>query len=160
MMHPNEALIGRFYNAFGSSDYRTMQACYHPEATFRDPVFQTLSAAEAKAMWQMLLTAARDLKIAHRDVKANDNDGSARWEAWYTFSKTGRKVHNVINASFTFRDGKIWHHDDQFDLWRWSRQALGVSGVLLGWSPLVVNKVRGTARRGLERFMRENISAR
>jgi ketosteroid isomerase-like protein len=160
MRHPNEELIERFYDAFCTGDFRTMQDCYHDEATFRDPVFQALSSPEVKAMWEMLLKAARDLKINYSYVKANDHEGSAHWEAWYTFSKTGRKVHNVINASFTFRDGKIWRHEDQFDLWRWSRQALGMSGVLLGWSPLVVNKVRGTARRGLEKFMRENTTAR
>jgi ketosteroid isomerase-like protein len=160
MKHPNEQLIERFYHAFSSADYRTMQECYHPEATFHDPVFQELGERELKAMWQMLLTSARDLKISYHDVKANDSDGSAHWEAWYTFSRTGRKVHNIIEASMQFRDGKIWHHEDQFDLWRWSRQALGVSGVLLGWSPLVVNKVRATAGRGLEKFMRENTTAR
>src|SRR5690349_328539 len=129
MSHPNEKLIESFYEAFRSGDYRSMQNCYHPEATFRDPVFTSLNSAEVKAMWQMLLTAARDLKISYSNVKATDDSGSAHWEAWYTFSRTGRKVHNVIDATMQFRDGKIWHHNDHFDFWRWSRQALGGSGI-------------------------------
>ena len=37
--------------------------------------------------------------------------------------------------------------------WRWSRQALGMAGVLLGWTPWLHGKVRRDAARALERFM-------
>ena len=158
-MHANQELIGKFYKAFQAGDFRAMQECYHPQATFSDPVFQQLTSAEAKAMWRMLVTAAKDLKVSYHDATADVSKGSVRWEAWYTFTRTGRKVHNVITASFEFREGRIFRHDDSFDLWRWSRQALGMSGVLLGWSAVVRNKVRSTARRGLEKFMRENPAA-
>jgi ketosteroid isomerase-like protein len=156
MNDPNFQLIERFYTAFQKGDFVTMQECYHPKATFRDPVFVELSAAEVKAMWQMLLTSARDLTVAFRNVTANANDGSVHWEAWYTFSRTGRRVHNKIDAQMQFRDGKIVRHVDTFSFWRWSQQALGASGYLLGWTPIVKDKVRGTARRSLEKFMAAN----
>lgn len=38
------------------------------------------------------------------------------------------------------------------DMWRWSRMALGAPGWLLGWSPMLVNRVRGQAARGLQSF--------
>ena len=41
---------------------------------------------------------------------------------------------------------------DSFDLWRWSRQALGTKGLLLGWTPLVRNAVRAQALKGLRAF--------
>src|SRR5437868_888017 len=81
----------------------------------------------------------------HSKVVADDSAGSAHWEARYTFSTTGRFVHNIIDAKFTFRDGKIASHTDSFDFWRWSRQALGGAGLVLGWSPMLRNKVRATA---------------
>jgi ketosteroid isomerase-like protein len=152
-MHQHEALITTFYSAFQRRDYAAMQACYHGDAEFSDPVFQNLNSKEVKAMWQMLVTSAKDLKISFSNVKADDQTGSCRWEAWYTFSRTGRLVHNIIEARFQFKDGKIIQHHDSFDLWRWSRQALGTSGLLLGWSPLVKNKVRSTASRSLTKFM-------
>lgn len=152
-MHPHEALITTFYSAFQRGDYAAMQVCYHGNAEFSDPVFQHLNSKEVKAMWQMLLTSAKDLKVEFKNVKADDTKGSCHWEAWYTFSRTGRLVHNIIEARFQFKDGKIIQHRDSFDMWRWSRQALGTSGLLLGWSPLVKNKVRSTAGRSLEKFM-------
>jgi hypothetical protein len=152
-MHPNAALIQQFYTAFEAKNYRTMQDAYHPEAVFSDPVFLQLSSKEVKAMWQMLITSAKDMKIACSDITADENTGKCVWQAWYTFTATGRKVHNIIHASFEFKAGKIVRHTDRFDLWRWSRMALGTSGLLLGWSPLVRNKVRKTARRRLEKFM-------
>ena len=59
---------------------------------------------------------------------------------------------NDIQARFVFRDGKICEHHDTFDLWRWSRQALGTTGLLLGWTPLVQGKVRQQALKGLRAF--------
>lgn len=152
-MNYNEELIRNFYTAFQRKDYRSMQDCYHPEAEFSDSVFRNLSSAEVKGMWQMLLTGAADLIITFNHVSAKNNSGTCHWEAWYTFTVTGRKVHNIIDASFEFRDGKIYRHVDRFNFWRWSRMALGTSGLLLGWTPMVRNKVRATARKRLEKFL-------
>ncbi|MBL7856172.1 MAG: nuclear transport factor 2 family protein [Cyclobacteriaceae bacterium] len=152
-MHTHEELIRKFYTAFQQLDYRGMQSCYHDEVTFSDPVFQSLKGNEARAMWQMLIIASTDLIIQFDSVEANNENGQCHWEAFYTFSRTGRKVHNRIEASFKFKDGKIIEHIDQFDLWRWSRMALGISGVLLGWTPIVRNKIRKMARYNLDKFI-------
>ncbi|MFZ5973087.1 MAG: nuclear transport factor 2 family protein [Bacteroidota bacterium] len=154
-MHPNEQLIHTFYSAFQKGDFATMQQCYHNEATFSDPVFQNLSSKEVRAMWQMLISASKDLRVEFDQVRATDGRGTAHWDAYYTFSKTGNKVVNRIDASFEFKDGKILKHTDVFDFWKWSRQALGTTGLLLGWSPLVKNKVRGMATKSLRKFMKD-----
>lgn len=151
-METHEAMIRRFYTAFQQKDFRTMQSCYHSGATFTDPVFQNLSCEEVKAMWQMLLTSAKDLRISFDNVQANGDHGSCRWEAWYSFSRTGRPVHNIIDATMEFKDGLIYRHTDRFNFWRWSRQALGGTGLFLGWSPVVSNKVRAMARKNLDKF--------
>ena len=151
-MNPNEALIRRFYEAFAVRDAEGMAACYHPEVVFSDEVFVDLRGPRAAAMWQMLCERGKDLVVTFSDVEAGDQTGSARWEAVYTFTATGRKVHNRIAARFRFQDGKISEHRDRFDFWAWSRQALGPVGWLLGWSPIVKNKVRRTAGGQLERW--------
>src|SRR5579859_558774 len=86
-------------------------------------------------------------------ARDDDASGRAHWEAWYTFSSTGRKVHNVIDAEFQFQAGRIAAHRDRFNFWAWSSQALGPSGLLLGWTPVVHNRVRATARGRLDRFI-------
>jgi hypothetical protein len=151
-MHPNEQLIETFYKAFAAHDYAAMQACYQPTAEFSDAVF-TLKGKEVGAMWHMLSEGGTDMQATHRDVQADDASGHAHWEARYTFSSTGRKVHNVIEAEFQIQAGRIVVHHDHFSFWRWSSQALGSTGLLLGWTPLVRNKVRATARARLDRFI-------
>ncbi len=131
-----------------------MQSLYHSQASFSDPVFQGLKGKEIQVMWEMLITASKDLKVSFSDIKADGRRGTCRWEAWYTFSRTGRRVHNIINAAFEFQDGKIVDHQDTFDFWRWSRQALGIPGILLGWTPFILEKVRKTARQALKKFTR------
>jgi ketosteroid isomerase-like protein len=151
-MDEHKRVIEAFYTAFQQKDYGVMNACYHPDIHFRDPVFMDLHGNEARAMWHMLCERGKDLVIEFRNVQAGEKGGSVHWEARYTFS-TGRQVHNVIDATFEFQDGKIIRHEDVFDLWRWSRQALGPLGMGLGWSPVVKNRVRKTARKGLDAFI-------
>lgn len=107
-------------------------------------------------MWHMLCEGGKDLAVTFSDVEADEATGRAHWEARYTFSTTGRKVHNIIDAWFRFKDGLIIEHRDHFDFWRWSRMALGPTGLLLGWTPLVQNRVRRTARGRLEKFIQQH----
>ena len=151
-MNVNEQLIHTFYSAFQKRDAAGMLACYDPQVQFSDPVFTDLKGARAGAMWTMLCERGKDLKIEFRDVRADDRAGSAHWDAWYTFTGTGRKVHNSIDASFEFSGGRIVRHTDRFDLHRWSRQALGLPGLLLGWTPLLQNKVRAMAAKNLDDY--------
>lgn len=152
-MSDNRQVIERFYEAFARRDAEGMNACYHPEVSFSDPVFSGLKGDEARAMWTMLCERGKDLVVTHRDVRAEGERGWAHWEATYTFSATGRKVLNVIDAEFRFADGLILEHHDSFDLYAWTRMALGLPGLLLGWSPIVQNKVRRTAAESLRRYM-------
>jgi len=154
-MHQHAELIRAFYAAFQRRDHAAMAACYAPHATFRDPVFPDLAGWRVGAMWRMLCERATDLRVDASSVVADEDRGSAHWEATYTFSGTGRLVHNVIEASFTFEGGRIVRHADAFDLYAWARQALGLKGVLLGWSPPVQRAIRSQAARGLEAFIRK-----
>ena len=156
--HPNARLLRSFYDAFARRDARAMAACYAPGATFADPVFQ-LRGAEIGAMWTMLCQRGADLRVEARDVAADDRAGSAHWDAWYTFSATGRPVHNEVEATFTFEDGKIASHRDVFDLWRWSRMALGGKGAWLGWTPLLRKAIRSQARKSLDAWMARSVAS-
>lgn len=152
-MHPHMELIEHFYRSFQRLDAAAMNACYHPKIVFSDPVFLTLRGDEARAMWEMLCRNAREFELRFSEVQADEKRGSAHWEADYTFSKTGRRVYNRIEASFQFHDGLIVEHHDSFSLWRWASQALGLQGALLGWLPPVQAAIRAEARKNLERYI-------
>ena len=152
MSDANRDLITRFYQAFQRLDGEAMVACYSDDIVFSDPVFGTLRGRDAGDMWRMLTTRAKDFSLAFDQVRADERSAGAHWVATYLFSQTGRTVVNDIQARFVIRDGLICQHDDHFDLWRWSRQALGFKGLLLGWTPLVRNAVRAQALKGLKAF--------
>jgi ketosteroid isomerase-like protein len=155
-MHPNETLIQTFYQSFQKRDHQGMAACYHPDVHFYDEVFQDLNGWEAKAMWQMLCTNGKDLEIVFTDVLADDNVGHAHWDARYTFSATGRKIFNQIDAKFTFKDGKIIDHRDAFDLKKWLGMALGPLGSILGGTKFLQNNFRGKAKKTFHAFIEKN----
>ncbi len=138
----NAELINKFYTSFVNGNAEEMVNCYHTEIIFTDPAFGTLKGEDAKNMWRMLIERSKgDIKVTFNNVKANDKTGSAYWEAHYTFTQTGRPVINKISAQFEFKDGKIIKHTDTFDLWKWSKQALGFKGYLLGWSSFMQKQI-------------------
>jgi ketosteroid isomerase-like protein len=151
-MHANAALLEKFYSAFQRLDAETMASCYASDIQFSDPVFPNLQGNEAADMWRMLTSKAQDFSLVFDGISADDKNGQAHWIATYTFSQTGRVVVNDIHARFIFRNGKIIRHQDHFDLWKWSRQALGNKGWLLGWTPMVKNAIRNKAAKGLYLF--------
>ena len=142
----------RFYDAFMVRDHYTMGLLYANHATFRDPVFPRLTAQGARLMWQMLLSEAEDLEV-NADIL---EDGPARarvnWTARYTFTPTKRVVVNRVRTEMTIAAGKIVQQVDEFNFWRWSGQALGWKGWLLGATPVVRDKVQRQAAKSLTEF--------
>ena len=131
-----------------------MADCYHQDAVFSDEAFE-LRGKEVAAMWHMLCERGTDLTMTF-SVQETLGKVTAHWEPRYSFSQTGRSVHNIIDAQFEFKDGKIIRHMDQFSFWSWSRQSLGLPGLLLGWSGFLRNKVRTMADKNLKKFMAQH----
>ena len=154
-MHPNAQLITDFYTAFARQDPGPMRAAYTGDAHFTDGAFPDLHGKSVGDMWTMLCQQAKDFRLEFRDVKADDRSGSAHWEAWYRFGGK-RPVHNVIEAAFTFENGRIKRHVDTFDFYRWSKQALGPAGLLLGWTPFLQKAVQGRANASLVAWQKRN----
>ena len=152
----DKELIEKFYSAFQNKDSETMGSCYHPDVVFTDPAFGTLKGDRAKAMWKMLCISGKDLKVEFSDVSAEENNGSAHWEADYTFSRTGKKVHNIIDATFVFKDGLIITHTDDFNLKKWAGQALGFKGKILGGTAFFKKKLQAQTNSMLDRFIKES----
>lgn len=150
----NKALIKHFYESFARHDVEAMVSCYHENVEFSDPAFPSLKGEDARNMWRMLISRGKaTLKISFENVEADEQKGSADWTAEYEFSQTGRNVINKIHAEFEFLDGKIIKHIDDFDFWKWSSQAIGLPGSLLGWSSFLKDKVRQKAAAGLAEFI-------
>lgn len=149
----NAATIKRFYDAFDRCDGETMAACYAPGAHFEDPAFPDLNGDEPGLMWTMLTSRADDLKVELASYDADETTGRANWIPTYTFAKTGNHVVNDIEAKFRFNEqGLITEHIDHFDFHKWSRQALGLPGLLFGWTPFLQKAVQKQAGAQLEQF--------
>lgn len=151
----DKQLISKFYEAFHNRDYQTMQNCYHDDLIFYDPVFKQLNSCEAKAMWKMLCERGKDLVISYSNVQEKNSVITCNWEAVYTFSKTGRRVHNKILATFSLKDGKIHTHKDHFNFWKWATMALGFSGFILGWTQFFQDKVSASALKTLKQYTKK-----
>jgi ketosteroid isomerase-like protein len=159
-MQTNADTISRFYSAFQKLDHRAMKSCYSDDIVFNDPVFGLLRGDEARYMWEMLCTNAKDFSLTYSDIQLLDEEyATCKWTAKYTFSKTGRPVVNNIKAFMKLKDGKIIEHSDAFRLSTWASQALGWKGVMFGWMGWMKRKIQKNARQNLVRFIEKKQEA-
>ena len=153
-MNTHTQLIEKFYTAFQKLDAAGMNSCYSDDIVFFDPVFGLLKGEEANCMWEMLCKNAKDFTLTYGNIVTLDEEYSTcDWVATYTFSKTGNKVVNKIKANMRFADGKIIEHSDAFSLHKWSKQAFGILGVLIGWNSFFQNKIKRQAKQNLLKYM-------
>ncbi|MCB0463400.1 MAG: nuclear transport factor 2 family protein [Flavobacteriaceae bacterium] len=144
-------LITKFYSAFQQLDANKMTSLYHKDIVFEDPAFGVLEGERARAMWQMLCESQKDKNFKVEATNITEN--SAHWEAFYTFSKTGRNVHNKIDATFEFKDSLIIKHMDDFNLHNWAKQAIGFKGWLLGGTNFFKNKLQSQTNYLLDKYI-------
>ncbi|TAH07551.1 MAG: nuclear transport factor 2 family protein [Sphingobacteriia bacterium] len=154
-MMTSSQIAQAFYQAFQKKDFKIMQGLYADNATFSDPAFPNLNAQEVRAMWEMLLTASKDLHLEYQILEETAQQVKTQWIATYTFSKTGRKVINKIVATMDIENGLIVSHTDDFSFYKWASQALGPVGLLLGWTGFLRKKLQTTARQNLANFMQK-----
>ena len=150
----NRDLIAKFYDSFTNGDADGMAACYSDDVLFEDPAFGELTGDRARGMWKMLLSRG-DTKpeIQYYDIDVDGDSGSVKWVAKYAYGPQKRAVVNEIAASFRFADGKIVDHRDHFDLWKWTRQAMGISGMLLGWTDFMKSKIQAKTNSMLTAYL-------
>ncbi|NRR90792.1 nuclear transport factor 2 family protein [Winogradskyella undariae] len=148
-------ILETFYTALNNCDGPTMASCYHDDVVFKDPTFGILEGERAKAMWLMLCGSQNgdNFSVEFSKIETTENNGSAHWEAKYVFSKTGRKVHNKVDASFEFKDGLIIKHTDEFNLHKWAKQAMGIKGLLFGGMKFFKNKVQVQTNSALDAYI-------
>jgi ketosteroid isomerase-like protein len=130
-MHATTILLNQLFDALNQHDHRSMADCYHPEATFTDIAFDLRGKRQIHAMWHMICQG--DIRAKFELLHSDDQKGQVSLVDDYTFSSTGRKVHNVIDSNFSFRDGRIIEHRDFCDPHAWAEMALGgASGFFAG----------------------------
>lgn len=147
----------KFYSSFAGRDFQSMGEFYNDgdEAVFTDPIFQGLSGAETKAMWQMLLQSNTDLRLKFQIESAVEDQVVVAWVAEYTLGLTGRAIHNEATSTLNFVDGKIVRQQDEYDLCKWAKMGFGTAkGMLICNFPN--QTIRPEARKNLNEFIAKN----
>ena len=150
----------KLYHSFSIGDPIGMKDCYHNNSMFQDPVFGVLKGDRVGYMWEMLLSKKEaELKIIYNIIEVDDRHARVHWIATYYYGPRKRKVINNVTANFEFSEGKISRHIDDFNLWTWSKQALGISGYLLGWSSYMKEQIQNKTREFLNSFIEKRTAS-
>lgn len=127
--------VYHLYECLQERNVEGMLSCYHPKVKFSDPVFGDLEGERVFYMWRMLMSRIDpDSKIEITSVYALNSRATCKWTADYVFGKSKRKIHNEIKSDFKFKDNRIIEQTDFFNLWKWTKQAIGLGGHLFGWT--------------------------
>ncbi|MFN4006963.1 MAG: nuclear transport factor 2 family protein [Chitinophagaceae bacterium] len=153
---PAITVATQFFEAFAQLNAQAMCQRYQTMAVFNDPVFGLLHYNELTAMWRMLCSNATNFSLQYEPpVAVDDEYVTVNWVATYTFSATGNTVVNKVKSFIRIQNGYITEQSDAFKLSRWAAQALGVKGLLFGWSGFVQKRIRKNAHKALQRFMQQ-----
>ena len=153
-MNSNKELINNFYASFQQLDFQGMASCYDENIVFFDPVFGLLSSTEVNSMWEMICTTAVDFSLTYGNIlELDDAYCTCDWVSSATFLGTNRRVVNKVRANMRFSEGKIIEHSDAFSVHQWSKQAMGLSGELLGWTSFFQRGIKNRAKKNLIKFL-------
>lgn len=125
---------------------------YHKNVVYDDVGFGKQKGENAKAVWQFLIeNVDKNAVITFSNIQTFATTGQVNWSTTYYFGK--RKIKNNITATFRFQDDKIIYHKDDYSLWKWSQQAFGILGYLIGWSPVFHWLIRWQMQQNLRTFI-------
>jgi ketosteroid isomerase-like protein len=148
-MTPDEETVQRVYESIKRGDAATAAECYCDDAAYEDLAFELKGKPEIAAMWR--LVCSRGVKVEYRDIRTEGHEIKGHWVFDYKFRGTN-PVHNEMDSTFVFRDGKILVHHDHASRWTWAKQALGVpEGALVTILPSIL---RREAREELDTFIK------
>lgn len=145
-------LARQFFTYLAARDLAGMQALYHPDVYYSNPLFE-LRGAQVGAIWRMCWSYLPDLRVV-----CNDNEirgSSVYWQASYTYPPTSRYVHHHLTADLTIVDSTITRHRDRFNLHEWAHNAYGPVGGMLGGSRVFKRWIAARARARIAPFLRE-----
>lgn len=143
-MNSKEIAI-KFYDAFSVANIDVLKQLYDKKLIFNDNIFVNLDYNETISMWSSLLVGNKNMSIKYEIKKYSEKYVEVEWIADYLFTSTNRNVKNIILAKMEIDQGKIINHKDNFDFYKWSQMAFGITGVLIGWTSFFKNKVRTEA---------------
>ncbi|CAN5553097.1 hypothetical protein BH11MYX1_BH11MYX1_14690 [soil metagenome] len=122
------ATANTFYAAFAARNAATMRSHYAPTVAFHDPLFGSLRGDQVMLMWTTIMPAANPFQIvpsaATTPTLRSDGAWSVQvtWDAHYGLG--GRSIHNTSKTTLVIKDDKIIEQRDEWDLDRWTAQAL------------------------------------
>ena len=143
-MNSKEIAI-KFYDAFSAANIDVLKQLYDKKLIFNDNIFVNLDYNETISMWSSLLVGNKNMSIKYEIKKYSEKYVEVEWIADYLFTSTNRNIKNIILAKMEIDQGKIINHTDNFDFYKWSQMAFGITGVLIGWTSFFKNKVRTEA---------------
>jgi len=149
-----ESVVEKFYSNFKLKNGDQMASCYHENVVFEDPAFGELKGKDAGDMWRMLCENGKDMRMEYDIISDDGVNAEVHWQAWYTFSQTGNKVHNIICAKLKIKDGLIIDHRDDFSTHRWASQAMGWKGWLLGKTGFFQKKLQQQTNKLLRAYQK------
>ncbi len=145
-------IVTQFFEAFAKHDWRSIARCYHDKASYSDPLFPDLRGERIVYMWyQMLGTAGakqthsmNDLNLEYRILFGDERKAQVEWTANYVYA--GRYVRIEGLTTLAIWDDKIVRHVNEYNFWRWIRQAKGLTGLVFGGLPAYQRNVQRSAQ--------------
>jgi hypothetical protein len=142
----NWTLVEQLFKAFQSKDTDAIFATYAADCQFDHPLIGRLSKNEFSMAIRAFMRATPDYELAfqinHTDAKRVD----VEWTITHIFHLTAKVIKQHGTTTCFLSNNRIVQQIDKFDRRAWSRQAMGMTGLVLsfvpGWRSFIERELR------------------
>jgi hypothetical protein len=148
--------IETYFDAFSKGDYRTMRSLCDPKITFNDPVYTSLQGKSVFALHHFMAERRICPTITIRSISEKGNRVKVKWTNEYEYATYKTHISIDVRSIFHFEHTSIISQTDQYNLWKWSKMALGFTGTYLGWTPMFRSTLRRSSQQSLATFIQKH----
>jgi hypothetical protein len=144
----NWTIIDRLFKAFQSKDADAILAAYSAKCQFNHPLIGCMSKDEFSKAVQIFIRETPDYELAFQINHVSAKRVEVEWTMTHIFHLTGRIIKQNGKTTCFLSANSVVRQIDQFDRRIWSRQAMGVTGLVLsfvpGWKSFIERELRNT----------------
>jgi ketosteroid isomerase-like protein len=142
----NWTLVEQHYKAIQAKDADAILAVYAADCRIDHPLIGRMSKDEFSKAVQAFIRQTPDYELEFQISHAGAQRVDAEWALTHVFHLTGRTIRLAGATTYFLSANRITRHIDQFDRRAWSRQAMGMTGLVLsfvpGWRSFVERELR------------------
>lgn len=151
----HEFIINKVFESITELNSVKINALYADEAIFEDPSIGEITGVVIKYWWQFLYGQMSNISIEVLDIKINGDEAIVSWKNNHLLKLTGKQLSLDFTTNFTFKDGFIVFHKNNYDFKQFVKQAFGPIAAMSG-NKIMQKMIKGQLNKMISNYIKHH----